>query len=465
MSPIFATDPKVWHSILSLLKPMTGEIYFTRWLSMAKVVADNAEQVILEVPNYMAKVWVESNFLPQLATACSAVLGAARTFEIVMPEGAANPPPEFSEGEFRAAARRTVSVKTTIAASPVEERLAKSGLNDQYTFDNFVVGDNCQYSHAAAMAVAEKPGQTYNPLFLYGGPGVGKSHLVQAIGHRLVTRRPELQVVYMSAERFTNEFIEAMRIGKLKSFRDRYRKVDAMLIDDIHFLAGKMNTQEEFFHTFNDLIQGGRQMILVSDRPPSEIAKLENRLVSRFEWGLTAEVQAPRMETRMAILRMKMIALKAIIDDKLVAFLAERILSNVRRLEGGLTRLLTYVSLNNRQPTVEESEHLLKDILSEEARKQITIDRIQKRVAEHFDIRLADMTSRKRPANIAHPRQIAMYLARDLTPGSLADIGEAFGGRDHGTVIHACKRISDLQKTDEKLRQDLLAIRRMLEAE
>ena len=464
MSPIFATDPNVWHSILSLVKPLTGEIYFTRWLSMAKVLADNAESIILEVPNYMAKVWVESNFLPQLATACSAVLGSARRFEIVMAEGAANPPADFPEVEARAA-RRPVSVKSTVSALSLEVRLERCGLNDQYTFENFVVGDNCQYSHAAAEAVAEKPAQTYNPLFLYGGSGVGKSHLIQAIGHRMISRRPEMQVVYMSAERFTNEFIEAMRVGKLKSFRDRYRKVDAMLIDDIHFLAGKMNTQEEFFHTFNDLLQGGRQMVLVSDRPPSEIAKLENRLVSRFEWGLTAEVQAPRMETRMAILRMKMHALKIKIEDKLVSFLAERILSNVRRLEGGLTRLLTYVSLNNRQPTVEESEHLLKDILSEEARKQITVDRIQKRVAEHFDIRLADMTSRKRPANIAHPRQIAMYLARDLTAGSLADIGEAFGGRDHGTVIHACKRISELQKTDDKLRQDLLALRRMLEAE
>ena len=329
------------------------------------------------------------------------------------------------------------------------------GLNPRNTFESFVVGPNNEIAHAAALAVAQAPARTYNPLFIYGGVGLGKTHLMQAIGQYVWTKKRNVKVIYVSSELFINEFIDAIQHSNLVKFRKRYRQVDLLLIDDIQFLGGKERSQEEFFHTFNTLFDGHKQIVLSSDRPASEIANLEHRLVSRFEWGLTAELQPPDIETRMAILRKKARGMQIILRDEVFQFLASRIRTNVRRLEGALMRVASFASLSGRELTQEVVEHLLKDILQEEGRHSVTIEQIQRRVAEHFDVRVADMTSKRRPASIAFPRQVAMYLARELTKASLNEIGDAFGGRDHGTVLHACKLVKKRMAEQDNIRQTI----------
>jgi len=329
------------------------------------------------------------------------------------------------------------------------------GLNPRNTFESFVVGPNNEIAHAAALAVAQAPARTYNPLFVYGGVGLGKTHLMQAIGQYVWAKKKNVKVIYVSSELFINEFIDAIQHSNLVKFRKRYRQVDLLLIDDIQFLGGKERSQEEFFHTFNTLFDGHKQIVLSSDRPASEIANLEHRLVSRFEWGLTAELQPPDIETRMAILRKKARGMQIKLRDEVFQFLASRIRTNVRRLEGALMRVASFASLSGRELTQEVVEHLLKDILQEEGRHSITIEQIQRRVAEHFDVRIADMTSKRRPASIAFPRQVAMYLARELTKASLNEIGDAFGGRDHGTVLHACKLVKKRMTEQDNIRQTI----------
>jgi chromosomal replication initiator protein len=329
------------------------------------------------------------------------------------------------------------------------------GLNPRNTFESFVVGPNNEIAHAAALAVAQAPARTYNPLFIYGGVGLGKTHLMQAIGQYVWAKKKNVKVIYVSSELFINEFIDAIQHSNLVKFRKRYRQVDLLLIDDIQFLGGKERSQEEFFHTFNTLFDGHKQIVLSSDRPASGIANLEHRLVSRFEWGLTAELQPPDIETRMAILRKKARGMQIILRDEVFQFLATRIRTNVRRLEGALMRVASFASLSGKELTQEVVEHLLKDILQEEGRHSVTIEQIQRRVAEHFDVRLADMTSKRRPASIAFPRQVAMYLARELTKASLNEIGDAFGGRDHGTVLHACKLVKKRMAEQDNIRQTI----------
>ena len=333
-----------------------------------------------------------------------------------------------------------------------------SELNPKYTFEKFVVGSSNEFAHAAALGASEMPGTTYNPLFIYGGVGLGKTHLMQAIGQYVWSKKKTAKVMYLSSELFINEFIDAIQHSTLVKFRKRYRQADLLLIDDIQFLGGKERSQEEFFHTFNTLFDGHKQIVLSSDRPASEIANLEHRLVSRFEWGLTAELQPPDVETRTAILRKKARSLNIKLRDETFDFLATRIRTNVRRLEGALMRVASFASLSGKELTNEVVEHLLKDILNEEARHAITIEQIQRRVAEHFDVRIADMTSKRRPANIAFPRQIAMYLARELTKASLNEIGDAFGGRDHGTVLHACKLVKRRMVEQDNIRQTITFI-------
>jgi chromosomal replication initiator protein len=329
------------------------------------------------------------------------------------------------------------------------------GLNPRNTFESFVVGPNNEIAHAASLAVAQAPARTYNPLFVYGGVGLGKTHLMQAIGQYVWTKKKNMKVIYLSSELFINEFIDAIQHSNLVKFRKRYRQADLLLIDDIQFLGGKERSQEEFFHTFNTLFDGHKQIVLSSDRPASEIANLEQRLVSRFEWGLTAELQPPDIETRLAILRKKAHSMQIKLPDEIFQFLASRIRTNVRRLEGALMRVASFASLSGKELTQEATEHLLKDILQEEARHSITIEQIQRRVAEHFDVRIADMTSKRRPASIAFPRQVAMFLARELTKSSLNEIGDAFGGRDHGTVLHACKLVKRRMTEQDNIRQTI----------
>ena len=325
--------------------------------------------------------------------------------------------------------------------------------NPNNTFDTFVVGNNNQFAHAAAVAVAQAPGKSYNPLFLYGGVGLGKTHLLHAIGHYVIMHKKGARVSYVSSEKFTNEYIDAIQNNQLVRFRKKYRQTDVLLIDDIQFLAGKERIQEEFFHTFNALHEAHRQIVLTCDRPAAEIQNLEQRLVSRFEWGLVTDLQPPDVETRVAILRKKEKTLGVELPEEIINFLASRIRSNIRRLEGALIRVASYASLTGKRLTIEMVEGLLRDVLHEEGRYSISIDMIQRKVAEHFDIRLADMTSKRRPENIAFPRQIAMFLSRQLTESSLNTIGEAFGGRDHGTVLHACRLVKDRMEVDSSVRQ------------
>ncbi len=387
--------------------------------------------------------------MPALQAAIVATCGAPRAVKFCSPSG-------------NASGEEDVILGSTIvpeAAGPAigETKRATSalGLNPRNTFESFVVGPNNEIAHAASLAVAQSPARTYNPLFVYGGVGLGKTHLMQAIGQYVWSKKKNARVMYLSSELFINEFIDAIQHSTLVKFRKRYRQADLLLIDDIQFLGGKERSQEEFFHTFNTLFDGHKQIVLSSDRPASEIANLEHRLVSRFEWGLTAELQPPDVETRIAILRKKARTLNIKLQDAIFEFLANRIRSNVRRLEGALMRVASFASLSGKELTHEVVEHLLKDILQEEARHSITIEQIQRRVAEHFDIRLADMTSKRRPANIAFPRQVAMYLARELTKASLNEIGDAFGGRDHGTVLHACKLVKRRMKEQDSIRQTI----------
>jgi chromosomal replication initiator protein len=333
-----------------------------------------------------------------------------------------------------------------------ERMAAASSLNPRNTFENFVVGANNQLAHAAALAVAQAPAQAYNPLFLHGATGLGKTHLMHAIGHSILQRNPEAKVAYLSTEKFTNEYIHAIQENALTKFRQRYRSVDVLLIDDIQFLAGKERIQEEFFHTFNDLFESQKQIILSSDRPVTEIATLEARLVSRFQWGLSADIQSPDFETRVAILKTKAATLKIDLPPAVVDFMAQHISKNIRRLEGALIKISSYAALTGKTLDLATAEHLLKDVLMEEAQNRLNIEGIQKRVADHYQIRHSDMTSKRRPNAIAFPRQIAMYLCRQLTRHSLQEIGEAFGGRDHGTVIHAVKTVENMMDQDDSVR-------------
>lgn len=431
----------LWSQISSALKAELGDGIFDRWFSTLRPSALDAQQIVLRIPNSIYQVWIESNYAPQVQAALLSVLGGKRKLVFRVENGAVEEKvlggePAVGEG----------------SAEPVEVPGVK-GLNPHYLFETFVVGPNNEYAHAAAIAVARSPALTYNPLFIHGGVGLGKTHLLHAIGHHLSASRAGSKVAYVRSETFTNEFINAIQTNSLVKFRRRYRQADILLIDDIQFLAGKERSQEEFFHTFNSLFEGRKQIVLSSDQPPSEISQLEQRLVSRFEWGLTAELQPPDMETRLAILRKKAAGLDVKLPAHVLDYLAHRIKSNVRRLEGALLRVASYSSLSGRPLTDESIEHLLRDILQEEARRVVTVDQVQRKVAEHYDVRIADMTGKRRPAHIAFARQVAMFISRRQTKNSLQDIGEAFGGRDHGTVIHACKTVQARMEKEESLRQ------------
>jgi chromosomal replication initiator protein len=332
----------------------------------------------------------------------------------------------------------------------------------KHTFDTFVAGNNNNFAYAAARAVAQAPGNSYNPLFLYGGVGLGKTHLLHAIGQHVVAQQKGARVAYVSSESFINEYIDGIRNNKLASFRMKYRQADVLLIDDIQYLAGTERIQEEFFHTFNALHEGQKQIVLTCDRPASEIQNLEQRLVSRFEWGLVTNLQPPDGEMRLAILHKKAQIMGVELPEEIMEFLANRIRTNIRRLEGALIRLAAHAMLIDKKPSLEAVEGLLRELLDEEGRSSIDIQVIQKKVAEHFDIPLADMTSRRRPENIAFPRQVAMYLSRRMTESSLCAIGEAFGGRYHGTVLHACRLLKDRMEVDPNVRQVVSCLEKKL---
>ena len=433
---------KVWKDACGSLKGMLNTDLFNRWFAPIKPVELTNETLVLGVANDFSLIWLQENFTPLIREAVSAAAQRPTQIKFVV-AGMATP----AKDQAGAAA---LPEKFSTSRVPTGSRL-----NARYTFDSFVIGPNNDHTLAATKAVAQSPARAYNPLFIYGGVGLGKTHLMQAIGHYVAQHGKNRRVCYITCEEFTNDFIQSIQSSTLTKFRKKYRLADVLLIDDIQFLAGKERMQEEFFHTFNTLFDSHKQIVLSSDRPAAEIANLEARLVSRFEWGLVTDLQPPALETRIAILKKQAEALKVKLPDPVFDFLAARIKTNIRRLEGALVRVASYASFTGKSISLEAVESLLRDLLQEEARRTVTIESIQKRVAEHFDIRLADMTSHRRPRAVAFPRQVAMYLSRTLTDKSLVDIGEVFGGRDHGTVLHACRLLEKKMAADQNLKQSV----------
>ena len=452
MTTAHASADKVWTSAQQVLRTLlTPEIY-NLWFASLRASSLNGDGLILEVSNEFCELWLQDNYLSLLNDVLAQVTGQRMEVTFKVRQSELHPRPRQDHAGPNGVEKETVRKDSP----PEDDRsvvLREISFNPKNTFETFVVGSNNTFAHAAAMAVAQSPGKSYNPLFLYGGVGLGKTHLLHAIGQYVVVHKKGARVTYVSTEKFTNEFIDAIQNNQLVRFRRRYRQTDVFLMDDIQFLAGKERIQEEFFHTFNTLHDARKQIVLSCDRPASEIQGLEQRLVSRFEWGLVTDLQPPDVETRLAILRKKGKVMGTDLPEEIVQFLAQRIRSNIRRLEGALVRVTSYAALTGKLLTIDVVETLLSEILREEGRFSINIDLIQKRVADHFDIRLADMTSKRRPENIAFPRQVAMYLSRQMTESSLNTIGEAFGGRDHGTVLHACRLVRDRMQVDAQVRQ------------
>jgi chromosomal replication initiator protein len=441
---------------------------YNLWFAPVTARRLDGDTLTLEVADEFCEFWLKDNYLDVLRSVVSRV--AIRPIQVDFVIRAAEAPAEASTGRTSTAELaepapkppkvRDAQVEAKVAepvgsANRESARKTDSLFNPNNTFETFVVGANNHHAHAACMGVAQKPGHTYNPLFLFGGVGLGKTHLLQAIGHHVLANKKNARIGYLSCERFTNEFIEALQNSQLTKFRKKHRELDVLLIDDIQFLQGKERIQEEFFHTFNALHDAHKQIVLTCDRPANEIQGLEQRLISRFEWGMTADLKAPDVETRLAILNKKAAALSVSLPEEIILFLAHRIRTNIRRLEGALVRVAAYAQISGKSLNLETVETLLREILQEEGKVAISVGEIQKRVADYFDIRLADMTSKRRPENIAFPRQIAMYLARQLTEHSLCAIGESFGGRDHGTVLHACRQVRDRMEVEPKVRQDV----------
>ncbi len=417
---------------------------YNLWFAPLRASASDNNSIVLEVANDFCGVWLKDNYMELLQDVLA--LASGRQLQVKFKVGPGAIP--------SAPAPAAAPAKTKAAESP-SEKYGPTDLsfNPKNTFETFVVGNNNNFAYAAALAVAQAPGKSYNPLFLYGGVGLGKTHLLHAVGHHVAANKKGARVAYLSSEKFTNEYIDGIQNNVLARFRKKYRQTDVLLIDDIQFLAGKERIQEEFFHTFNALHEAHKQIVLTCDRPASEIQNLEHRLVSRFEWGLVTDLQPPDVEMRLAILQKKAQIMGVELAPEIMDFLANRIRTNIRRLEGALIRVASYAALTGKKLTLEVVEGLLREILHEEGRYSISMEVIQKKVAEHFDIRLADMTSKRRPENIAFPRQIAMFLSRQMTETSLAAIGEAFGGRDHGTVLHACRLVKDRMEVDANVRQ------------
>ncbi len=443
---------KLWVAAKAQLRTMLNLDTYNLWFAPLRAESLEKEILTLAVANDFCEVWLKDNYIGLLQDVVSRTATAPITLKfkvcatVTAPNGAVHSP---------------------TPAKPIEKEVLEKvssdlGFNPRNTFDSFVVGETNNFAHAAAMGVAQAPGKSYNPLFLYGGVGLGKTHLLHAIGQYVAAHKRSAKVSYVSSEKFTNEYIDAIQNNQLMRFRKRYRQADVLLIDDVQFLAGKERIQEEFFHTFNALHEAHKQIVLTCDRPVVEIQNLEQRLVSRFEWGLVTDVKPPEIETRMAILNKKANALGVTLPEDVINFIAQRIRANIRRLEGALHRVAAYASLTDRKLTVEVVEGLLREVLHEEGRFGINIDSIQKHVAKHYDIRLADMTSKRRPENIAFPRQIAMFLSRQMTESSLNTIGEAFGGRDHGTVLHACRLVKGRMEVDPKVRHVVSLLEKQL---
>lgn len=434
---------ELWNNTLEIVKGNITEISFNTWLKSTIPLSLNDNLIKIGVPNNLTKDILDNRYKELLIDCLRRVSPVKYNLEFVI----ASEEAVDVEPSAKKVNKNQVQISDELSAT----------LNPKYTFNSFVIGNSNRFAHAASLAVAESPARAYNPLFIYGGVGLGKTHLMHAIGHYILKNNPNAKVLYVSSEKFTNELVNAIKDDKTVEFRNKYRPIDVLLIDDIQFIAGKERTQEEFFHTFNELYEANKQIILSSDRPPKEIQTLEDRLRSRFEWGLIADIQAPDYETRIAILKKKADVENINISNDVMGYIASQIKSNIRELEGALIRVSAYSSLTNREINVDLASEALKDIISNKTVKHITIDLIQDVVANYFNMKVDELKSQRRTRNVAYPRQLAMYLCRKLTDTSLPKIGEEFGGRDHTTVIHAYEKISESSKKDEEL-QNLIKI-------
>ncbi|GGI17098.1 MULTISPECIES: chromosomal replication initiator protein DnaA [Gottfriedia] len=440
----------LWSRVLSEIEKKISKPSFETWLKSTKAFSLKNDTLTIIAPNEFARDWLESKYSSLIMDTVLEITGAELEIKFILPQN------HIEEIEMNIPA-----VKEKVKYDePVE--FGQSMLNPKYTFDTFVIGSGNRFAHAASLAVAEAPAKAYNPLFIYGGVGLGKTHLMHAIGHYVLEHNPNAKVVYLSSEKFTNEFINSIRDNKAIEFRNKYRNVDVLLIDDIQFLAGKEQTQEEFFHTFNTLHEESKQIVISSDRPPKEIPTLEDRLRSRFEWGLITDITPPDLETRIAILRKKAKAEGLDIPNEVMLYIANQIDTNIRELEGALIRVVAYSSLINKDINASVAAEALKNLITASRPKTLSILDIQRTVGEFFNIKLEDFKAKKRTKSVAFPRQVAMYLSRELTDHSLPKIGEEFGGRDHTTVIHAHEKISKLVETDSQLQSQIKEINEKL---
>jgi chromosomal replication initiator protein len=468
---------QVWRAALGELQVSLSPANFETWLRDTALVDVDDNRFRISVPNGFAKDWLESRYRSLISQTLARIVGYSVQVEFFIaaaaptadaPEGTAGVPVMAddlgsSAAPSRAAANGSQHVR--VEATRVGGEGGASNINARYTFANFIVGSANRLAHAASLSVAERPGHAYNPLFLYGGVGLGKTHLMHAIGSQVAARFPRKRVVYATSEKFTNEFITSIQQGKIDEFRARYRRIDLLLIDDIQFIADKERTQEEFFHTFNAIHEDGKQIVLSSDRPPKAILTLEERLRSRFEWGLIADLTAPDLETRIAILRAKSEEGAVPITSDVIEFIARKVVSNIRELEGALNRIVAYASMGAMPISIELAQAVLSNVLYNPKKRQVTPERIAMAVADYYGVQMDALRGQKRDKAIVMPRQVAMFLMREETDVSLLRIGAELGGRDHSTVLHACDKITRESAINDELRREIAAVRELIYAD
>jgi chromosomal replication initiator protein len=456
---------QVWRAALGELQVSLSPANYETWLRETNLIDVEENRFRISVPNGFAKDWLETRYRSLISQTLARIVGYSVQIEFIVtateaPAGDGGSP-AMAPAPGSGPARHEVRVEPT----RVGGEGGSTYLNPRYTFANFIVGSANRLAHAASLSVAERPGHAYNPLFLYGGVGLGKTHLMHAIGNQVIAKFPRKRVVYATSEKFTNEFITSIQQGKIDEFRARYRRIDLLLIDDIQFIADKERTQEEFFHTFNAIHEDGKQIVLSSDRPPKAILTLEERLRSRFEWGLIADLTAPDLETRIAILRAKAEEGGVPIGSDVVEFIARKVVSNIRELEGGLNRIVAYASMGAMPISIELAQAVLSNVLYNPKKRQVTPERITRAVADYYGVQVEALKGQKRDKAIVVPRQIAMFLMREETDVSLLRIGAELGGRDHSTVLHACDKITRESAANDELRREIAAVREMIYAD